>query len=100
MNSKEIQNYSETITLKESNKDGIRNNNRNHKNNETETINYDKNPIFAIEQKLSELSSQKKQIENEIFKLPEKQRTLIQINRKKMLVDKFYYFYKKFLYKI
>ena len=87
MNSKEIQNYSETITLKESNKDGIRNNNRNHKNNETETINYDKNPIFAIEQKLSELSSQKKQIENEIFKLPEKQRTLIQINRKKMLED-------------
>ena len=35
---------------------------------------------------ISQLSV-KKQIENEIFKLPEKQRTLIQINRKKMLED-------------
>jgi hypothetical protein len=46
-----------------------------------------KNLVSEIEQKLAELSSQKKQVENEIFKLPEKQKTAIQISRRKMLEE-------------
>ncbi len=48
---------------------------------------YGKNLVSDIEQKLAELSSQKKQVENEIFKLPEKQKTAIQISRRKMLEE-------------
>lgn len=44
-------------------------------------------PSQDIEQRLADLVYQKKLVENEIFKLPEKQRTLIQINRRKTLED-------------
>ena len=46
-----------------------------------------KNLVFEIEQNLAELTSQKKHLENEIFKLPEKQKTAIQISRRKMLEE-------------
>jgi peptidoglycan hydrolase CwlO-like protein len=55
----------------------------------TEASNRD-NKIFIrnCQQKISELLGDKIKIENELFKIPEKQKSLSQINKKKVLEDK------------
>lgn len=50
-------------------------------------VNNDNDFIKNIEMRLIELNTQKKIYENEIFKLPEKQKTQIQINKRKTLED-------------